>query len=258
MLKQSKNTLTKKSKSSKSRDLRASDRLNELIDIYNYAPPNALKSWQTLEKEVSALRNQNLGLYEREWNQMKAKFLENAAIEQFKEFPDLKKCLQKQRLFRLWFQSARDMYQHYDYFRQKFDGIVELNYWKDDPAQKSNGGFDVFLMTENQSVVTVSDKGKYQVKTLKDGLDLLIEAVEDVDAKYLRRCSNCFGIFLANDLRQIYCSEKCRNRKNTKIFVSKPGNKERLLKEKQEKYKVRKEIEEKEAAERRKKQLGIL
>lgn len=258
MSKRIKNTLRKNRKTSKIKDLDKNIRLKELIGIYNYAPPDALKSWQTLEKEASALRNQNLGLYEREWNQKKAKFLENAAIEQFKKFPDLKKCLQKQVLFELWFQSVRDMYQHFDYFRQKFDGIVELNYFKDHPAQKSNGDWNVFIRTENQNVVTVSDKGKYQIKNLKDGLDLLIEALEGIDAKYLRRCSDCSKIFFANDLRQIYCSEKCRNLKNTKIWLSKPGNKESFLEAKKEKYKARKENEEKEKAERRKKQLGIL
>lgn len=238
MTKKPKNARRKNNKPNKDTELQDQlKKLQVLIETYNYVPANAWKTWEEIEKEVDLLRTKQHGnLYDNEWKTKKNELLENAVNAQLKEMPKLVKKYDKQGIFGQAYRSKRMFYQRYDEFREAFNGIVELNYWKDHITQTIEKSWDVFANTENFNLVTISDTGNFQVKKTKSGVDLLLEAIDGIKPDYLRRCSFCLKIFWATDLRQEYCSVQCRNKRNSEKNYAKPEKRKKILSRKKARY----------------------
>lgn len=179
------------------------EKLKYLIGVYNLVPADTpLKSQKELEKEAEKATKQFDDYWSNERKVMTARFLENAVLEQTENYPALKECISNQALFG-WHNQKKNIYFQFLYFRERFNRILENADLYFQQGYKNELFFDC-----NKTIVfTISDEGKYQVKSVPSVADLFSEALVGVDASRIKRCPICKNIFWAKKTNSKTCGE---------------------------------------------------
>lgn len=118
-----------------------------------------------------------------------------------------------------------------------------FNYWVTRGKIKALVGSDRFGLDDNEVhserrfidhyPITLEVDSKGRVIT---AFDSVLKIMQGIDLWRLRVCPRCRLVYFADDLRRKYCSEKCRNAKNSKVFYANQENREKVLAKKMAAY----------------------
>ena len=188
-------------------------KLEEIIKVYNYAPATAgFRPAEDLDKEAREIAKYAdffEGQYSPEPENKKhyQSVLHQLLVRECQKYPEVLNIIEQHLIFGFYRQSSINTYYVYLCFRKYLDEIMEMTYYYHQTGRPGS----VSVNSEQTTVFSISNDGKYKAKHSSTVAVLLDDALTDAMASRLRRCEVCLSIFWAKRKNSETCSTRCFN-----------------------------------------------